>query len=316
MNIDVNYYIKQTTDLLLDFQLADVNGFEEITQNAGEMENRGVDLNIETVNIKTASGFTWTTSLNMGFLTNEVISLPGASLDDEGRRFIGGSRQRAIEGHPLNTFYLPRYVGINPNTGDAEYLDKEGNIQNSPSPAYRVIAGSPIPDFTGGFTNNFSFKGFDLSAFFSFSYGNEVYLRDFAFTENPVGGFNLNRSLLNYWTESNREGAFAPSPDSPTASTFGQNSTRMMLDGSFFRLRNLTFGYTLPASKVNAKFFQSARIYVMGQNLLTFRADEDLWDGRAQDPEVGYVSSNTFQGESFFTPPQARTITVGINAIF
>lgn len=314
--IDVNYFVKKTTDLLLDFQLADVNGFTNITQNAGEMENRGVDLNIQTVNIKTSSGFEWSTILNMGFLTNEVTSLPGASLDEEGRRFIGGANQRAIEGYSLNTFYLPRYVGINASNGNAEYLDKQGNIVNSPSPANRVVVGSAIPEFTGGFTNNFRFKGFDLSAFFNFSYGNDVYIGDFGFTENPVGGFNKARVLLNYWTESNKEGAFAPGKDSATKSTFGQASTRFLLDGSFLRLRNLTLGYTLRGSELNAKFFQSARFYVMGQNLLTFRTDEDLWENRAQDPEVGYVSSNTFQGQSFFTPPQAKTITVGVNMTF
>ena len=316
VSVGVNYFIKTTTDLLLDFQLADVNGFTNITQNAGEMENRGVDLDIETVNIQTPGGFEWTTNLNIGFITNEVTSLPEASLDDEGRRFIGGNDQRAIEGHPVNTFYMARYVGINSTTGDAEYLDKEGNIVNSPSPANRVIVGSAIPDFTGGFTNTFRYKELDLSAFFSFSYGNEVFISDLRFTENPVGGFNLSRSLLNYWTESNREGAFAPGINSASRTTFGQTSDRMLLDGSFFRLRNITLGYTLKADKINAGFFQSARVYVMGQNLITFRADEDLWDGRAQDPEVGYVSSNTFQGTSFFTPPQAKTVTVGINATF
>ncbi|MDX1941328.1 MAG: TonB-dependent receptor [Saprospiraceae bacterium] len=314
--VDVNYYLKNTTDMLLDFQLADPNGFSTLTQNAGEMQNRGVDLNIETVNIRTSGGFEWTTNLNIGFLENEVTSLPSGSLDAQGNRFIGGANQRAVEGYTVNTFYLPRYVGINSSNGNAEYLDATGNIATSPSPNYRVIVGSAIPDFTGGFTNNFTYKGIDLGIFFNFTYGNEVYLGDFAFTENPVGGFNKARVLLNYWTESNREGAFAPAATSATKNTFGQASTRFMLDGSFLRLRNVTLGYTLPAKKVNAKFFQSARIYVMGQNLWTRRADEDLWEGRAQDPEVGYASSNTFQGQSFFTPPQAKTITVGLNASF
>lgn len=316
LSVDVNYFIKNTTDLLLSFQLADPNGFSSLIQNAGEMQNRGVDLNIETVNVRTSGGFEWTTNLNVGFLTNEVTSLPGASVDAQGNRFVGGANQRSVEGYTVNTFYLPRYVGINANTGDAEYLDANGNIATSPSPNHRVIVGSAIPDFTGGFTNNFRYKGFDLGVFFNFSYGNEVYLGDFGFTENPIGGFNKARVLLNYWTEDNRENAFAPARTSATKSTFGQASTRFMLDGSFLRLRNLTLGYTLPASKVNARFFQNARVYVMGQNLLTFRADEELWEGRAQDPEVGYAASNTFQGQSFFTPPQARTITVGFSASF
>lgn len=314
--VDVNYYIKNTTDMLLDFPLADPNGFSVLTSNAGEMQNRGVDLNIETVNIRTRGGFEWTTNLNMGFVKNEVTSLPGAAKDAQGNRFVGGANQRAVEGYTVTTFYLPQYVGINSTNGNAEYLDLKGNIVNAPLAANRVITGSAIPDFTGGFTNNFKFKGFDLGVFFNFTYGNEVYIGDFGFTENPIGGFNKARALLNYWTENNKENAFAPAATSASRNTFGSPSTRFMLDGSFLRLRNLTFGYTLPAKNVNAKFFQSARVYVMGQNLWTLRADEDLWKGRAQDPEVGYASSNTFQGQSFFTPPQAKTITVGLNASF
>jgi len=313
VSIEANYYIKETTDMLLNFLLPEVNGFSSITRNAGTMENRGVDLNIKTINVRTPGGFEWTTNLNVGFLENEVTSLPDASVDAQGRRFVGGTYQRAIEGHAVNTFYMPRYVGINSSTGDAEWLDLDGNIVNTPSTANRVIVGSAIPDFTGGFTNNFRYKGFDLSAFFYFSYGSEVSLGELGFTENPTTNFNKSRKLLDFWTENNTD-AFAPAPNSPTASVFATTSTSRLLDGSFLRLRNFTIGYTIPAKKVNADFFQSARIYVMGQNLWTLRADG--WEGRGQDPEVGYVSSNTFQNQSFFTPPQARIITVGFNATF
>lgn len=312
--LDVNYFIKNTTDLLLDFQLADPNGFATIRQNAGEMQNRGVDLNIETTNIRSASGFEWTTNLNVGFLTNEVTSLPSGSLDAQGNLFVGGTNQRSVEGYSVNTFYLPRYSGINATTGNAEWLDVDGNIINSPSNAARVIVGSAIPDFTGGFTNNFRYKGFDLSAFLNFTYGNEVFLGDLNFTENPIGGFNKSRKLLNYWTENNREGAFAPAVTSATKSVFAQNSTLQLLDGSFLRLRNVTLGYTFRGKQFNTKVFQNARVYVMGQNLWTARAKE--WEGRGQDPEVGYASSNTFQGQSFFTAPQAKIITLGVNATF
>jgi TonB-dependent starch-binding outer membrane protein SusC len=312
--IDVNYFIKNTSDLLLDFQLADPNGFATLRQNAGEMQNRGVDLNIQTTNVRTRSGFEWTTNLNVGFLTNEVTSLPSGSLDAQGNRFVGGTNQRSVVGYSVNTFYLPRYVGINAANGDAEWLDAAGATIKAPSNAARLIVGDAIPDFTGGFTNNFTYKGLDLGVFFNFTYGNDVFLGELNFTENPIGGFNKARKLLNYWTESNKEGAFAPAVTSATKNVFAQNSTLQLLDGSFLRLRNVTLGYTLKGSQVSTKVFQSARVYVMGQNLWTLRAEG--WEGRGQDPEVGYLSSKTFQGQSFFTAPQARTITVGINATF
>ena len=311
--IDANYYIKNTIDLLLNFNLPDVNGFSTVSRNAGEMTNKGVDLNIQTVNMRTKD-FEWSTNLNVGFLKNEVTSLPDAALDEDGRPFLGGTNQRAIVGHSLNTFYLPRYVGINAETGDAEWLDRNGEIVKNASSANRVIVGSAIPKFTGGFTNNFSYKGIDLNVFFNFSYGNDVFLGDLNFTENPTTNFNKSRQLLNYWTESNKTGAFAPAPTSATRTVFAQNSTLQLLDGSFLRLRNITLGYTLRGKSINAKFFESVRVYVMGQNLWTLRAEG--WEGRGQDPEVGYASSNTFQGQSFFTPPQVKMITFGASVQF
>lgn len=323
LNIDVNYYIKETSDLLLDVPQPDVNGIAIITTNAGTMENRGIDLNIESINLRTSGGFEWSTNLNIGFVTNEIISLPGASRDAQGRRFVGGANQRAVEGETVTSFYLPVYSGINPTNGNAEWLDlngevaklPNGNVATSPIPANRVIVGSAIPDFVGGFTNNFKYKGLDLGVFFNFSYGNEVFLGDLNFTENPsTPGFNKSRKLLNYWTESNKENAFAPAATSPTKNTFAQNSTLQLLDGSFLRLRNITLGYNLPVNKLGVNFLKSLRVYAMGQNLWTLRAEG--WEGRGQDPEVGYVASNTFQGQSFFTAPQARSITFGVNVGF
>jgi len=266
--------------------------------------------------------FSWTLSINSTTYKNEITRMPESNPE-----IISGTKKLKV-GSSLFDYWLREWYGVDPATGNAEYRannfvasnsrinEKGDTLTTSLNNARFRYNGSAIPDFTGGFTNNFRYRGFDLGVFFNFSYGNEVYLGDFGFTENPIGGFNKARVLLNYWTENNRENAFAPARTSATKSTFGQASTRMMLDGSFLRLRNLTLGYTLPASKVNARFFQNARVYVMGQNLLTFRADEELWEGRAQDPEIGYAASNTFQGQSFFTPPQARTITVGFSASF
>jgi len=312
LSLDVNYYEKNTTDLLLDFNLPEALGISSITRNAGEMRNRGVDLNIRSVNVRTQD-FEWTTSLNMGFLDNEILDLPGASVDPDGNPFIQGSpSQRAIVGHSANTFYLVRYNGLN-NEGDATWLDAEGNETTSYSSNDRVIVGSAIPEFTGGFTNTIRYKGLDFSFLFNFVYGNEVMLDELRFTENIIGGFNLSTRVLDYWTESNQD-AFAPSPDSPTATTFAQRSTLQLMDGSFLRLRNITLGYTINGDDVGVGVLNSARFYVMGQNLWTLVAD----DFRGQDPEVNEAGAgdNLSQGESFFTPPQPKMVTVGVNITF
>ncbi len=313
VSLDVNYYQKKTTDLLLDIPLPLLNGFASITRNAGEMENRGVDINLNTVNVKTKK-FEWKTNFNIGFLQNEVLSLPEATKDLDGRQFVGGTLQRAIVGHSINTFFMVPYKGINPDNGNAEWIARDGSTINTVSPNERQIVGDAIPDFTGGFSNTFNYNGFDLNVFFNFTYGSSIYLGDLTFTENPIGGFNYARRVADYWTESNRDAAF-PAATSATRNVFSQASTLHLLDGSFIRLRNISLGYTLKGSQLKTKAFQNVRLYVMGQNLWTLRAKG--WEGRGQDPEIADAgNANLRQGQSFFTPPQAKMITGGLNITF
>lgn len=314
LSIDANYYIKKTSDMLLNFQVPHTTGFTSITRNAAEMENKGIDLDI-SADIIRSKDFSWTTKLSVGFLSNEVTSLPDATVDAQGRRFIAGSaNQRAIEGESVNSFYLIRYLGVNSQTGDAEWLDVNGNPTTSPTAADRVITGSAIPDFTGGFTNTLRFKNFDLNAFFSFSSGNDVFLGEFRFLDIlNSGGFNKSIDVLNFWRQPG-DVAFAPAADSQTKGTFRQRSTAQLFDGSFLRLKNVTLGYTLSGTGFgNGKVFKSIRLYAMGTNLLTFNSS----DFRGADPEVSANGQNNLiQGESFFTPPQARTITFGARVTF
>lgn len=312
IGFNVNFYVKNTSDLLLDFNLPETSGFSFITRNAGEMRNTGVDLDLRLTPIR-AGDFVWNASLNVGWLDNEILSLPGASLDADGNEFIQGTAsQRAIVGQSANTFFLVEYNGIN-ESGDAEWLDLDGNPTTTYSSGNRVIVGSAIPDFTGGFTNSFRYKSLDFSFLFNFVYGNMVMLDELRFMENTGAPFNISTRVLDFWTPENTDGV-VPSPESSTFFLNGQRSTNQLMDGSFLRLRNVTLGYTLKGDALNTKAFGSIRAYVMGQNLLTFTNP----DFRGQDPEVngGGVAENLDQGESFFTPPQARTITIGVNANF
>lgn len=312
LNVNVNFWNKNTTDLLLDFNLPEVLGISNITQNAGEMRNTGVDFDLRAT-VAQRGDFEWRLNFNAAYLDNEILVLPGAPLDDEGRPFLQGTAsQRAIVGEDANTFYLVRYNGVD-EEGNATWLDKEGNPTTTYTTANRVIAGSAIPDWTGGITNIFRYKDLDFSFLFNFVYGNDVYLGDLRFTENTAAPFNISTRLLDFWTPQNTDGV-VPSPDSPTFLNYGQRSTNQLMNGSFLRLRNITLGYTLRGDALNTDAFGSIRAYVLGQNLLTFTAD----DFRGQDPEVndGGAGNNLRFGESFFTPPQAQTVTIGINASF
>ncbi|SEW08597.1 TonB-linked outer membrane protein, SusC/RagA family [Chitinophaga sp. YR573] len=317
LQLNIDYYRKNSKDVLLYVAFPSTTGFGYGTKNSGKMQNNGVDLQITGVVVKNKD-FEWTTSLNAGYLKNIVTQLPSDTRDEEGRNFIIGSYngQRAIQGYSLNSFYLIRYKGINAETGDPEWYTKDGKATTAPTSNDQVIAGSALPKFTGGFNNTFRYKHFDLGINFYFSTGNKVMLSEFQYLDNPTYGLNVSKDLLNYWKQPGDK-AFAPSATSASWSSqnnIAQVSTAQLFDGSYLRLKTLTLGYNLPAALLsNTHVLNSARVYVLGQNLWTATKK----GFRGADPEVsGYGSNGQVAGESFFSLPQPKTITIGVNLVF
>lgn len=312
INLDVNLYRKRTKNNLIGVPLPFTSGFPSVNQNIGRIENKGIDIELNTVNAR-SKNFEWNTSFNFGYLKNTVLSLP-TNKDEEGRdHLVISGAQRAIVGFSRNTFYMIRYIGVNPATGDAEWLNKDGKPTTTPVAADRKVVGSAIPKFTGGFTNSFRFRDFDLSAFFNFAYGNKVLISGLEFTENlGTGSFNKSPKVLDYWRKPG-DRTFAPSLASSTAPIFNQSSTLQLQDGSYARLKTLSLGYKLPkAATDKIKFVRSARFYVLGQNLFIIQNK----DFRGPDAEVSANGGGLAQGESFFALPQSRTYTVGVNISF
>src|SRR5690606_10729776 len=313
LDLKVNYFYKNTDGLLLDVPIPYTTGYRTLTQNVGEMENKGWEFSVNSTNINRGD-FRWTTGFNISFIKNKILSLPeGSSVDAEGRRIVGAGSQRAIEGHSLNSFYMIRYKGVNPETGDAEWLKKDGTPTTSPTADDRVIVGKGDPDFFGGLTNTFTYKGFELNAFLQFVSGNKLLLDELSFLEDVTLPYNKVTRMLNYWKQPG-DRAFAPSMSSPTVTSFTPTSTLQLQNGSYMRLKNLTLRYKLPAELLQkSNFISRARVYVMGQNLWTLQ-DKDF---RGADPEISADgASNRFLGESFFAVPQAKTITFGVSLGF
>lgn len=313
LDLKVNYFYKNTDGLLLDVPIPYTTGYRTLTQNIGEMENKGWEFSVNSTNINRGD-FRWTTGFNISFIKNKILSLPeGSSVDAEGRRIVGAGSQRAIEGHSLNSFYMIRYKGVNPETGDAEWLKKDGTPTTSPTADDRVIVGKGDPDFFGGLTNTFTYKGFELNAFLQFVSGNKLLLDELSFLEDVTLPYNKVTRMLNYWKQPG-DRAFAPSMSSPTVTSFTQTSTLQLQNGSYMRLKNITLSYNLPAELLQkSNFISRARVYVMGQNLWTLQ-DKDF---RGADPEISADgASNRFLGESFFAVPQAKTITFGVSLGF
>jgi TonB-dependent starch-binding outer membrane protein SusC len=315
IDLKLNYYDKITSGILLDEPFPFTTGFASASRNIGKMKNSGVEIDLN-VNLITKKDLTWSVGMNAAYLENKILELPNAATDLDGNRFVAGSgAQRAVVGRSLNEFFLVQHVGVNPQTGNFEWLSKEGAPTTTYSANNRVFVGSAIPKWVGGLNTSLSYKGIDFNTLFSFTYGNKVLIDGLRFTENmnSGAGFNKSTDLLDYWKQPG-DVTFAPSLASTTAPLFNQLSTLQLQDGSFLRLRNMSIGYTIPEKIIGKlKGFRTIRVYGLGQNLWLLKSK----NFRGPDPEVSANGpSNQVLGESFFALPQARTITFGLNLGF
>ena len=311
---EIDYYIKNTDDLLLSTQIPSSTGFTSVFKNVGSMENKGWEFALNSVNINRE--FRWNSSFNIAFNTNKVTNLDGQIIT-AGNPAIW----RVMEGQPIGVLYTAEYAGVDPENGDALfYLNEEGNetTNNLPDAANRIV-GDPNPDFWGGFSNSFSYRGFDLSFMFQFVYGNDMYLHANMWQAAGLR-WEDNHTLHyynNFWTGPGDDDAYYPQPRLYQSNGYGTSSMHIF-DASYIRLKDLTLGYTLPRRIVQGANLETVRIFVRGFNLLTF-TDYPGYDPETSSPNtaaVGTQSNNIQQGWDFFTAPQPRTITFGLNLTF
>ena len=315
VGLNVSYFKRNTTDLLFNVPLPEQTGDLNISLNSGELENSGWEFEL-TADVIKSKDFNWNLRLNVNTLDNEVISIESNEIDDQGRRFTDNGAARLREGSPLSQFFLVRAVGVNAQTGDFEWLDIDGNVTTTPNlNTDRVDVGKALPDIAGGFTHTLNYKNFDLSAAFNYSVGNDILVDGLRFIDgfDAIGGtINVRRQNLDFWRQPGDQ-AFLPNPASATANNANQRSTAQLFSGDYLRLKNLTVGYTLPASILDKlDFFSSVRFYGTATNLWTVKGD-DL-DGI--DPENNNTGNPTALGQSFFTAPQAITYLFGLNLQF
>ena len=337
LGITVDWYLKTTRDLLLDAVLPQSTGFFSAMKNIGKIRNSGWELTLNTVNIQTKN-FKWSSNFNIAFNKNKVLELAenqtalltSAYFD---QNYNAQPTYISKVGYPMGMMYgyiyegtykyddfynsggtytlrpdVPAYTGeTNTQPGMPKYKDVNGDGKIDSSDRTFIGRGQPI--HTGGFTNDFSYKGFDLSIFFQWSYGNDILNANRLFFENVNGKKDLNQfaSYADRWTPEN------PESDIPAATKSSSNqvvSSRVIEDGSFLRLKTVTLGYNIPTKYTKRWKIANARVYVAGQNLWT------LTGYSGYDPEVSIRNSAITPGLDYSAYPRAYAVNFGVSLGF
>ncbi len=315
---EMAYFFKKSEDVFINVAITATSGYGSQWQNIATIENEGVEFSINTKNLTGA--FQWDTQFNISTLRNEVTDVGGLTTEEIG----GGTNDtRILKGYPVGTNRLVRVSRIDPEDGRPVYLDKQGNETKTykfeGEEGYAVPAGRVIPDFTGGFTNTFRYKGFTLSALFTFSYGAQIYDSSAKRQMGLAADWNFRTDIFDRWR---KPGDIAKYPRmSCKGATYGKdgeqwfNSTMWLFDGDYLRLKNLTFSYDIPRDLISRAGISSMRVFLAGTNLLTFT------NYPGADPEVARDNDdardrNMSANVSFLTPPQEKVFTFGLNVSF
>lgn len=311
---EIDYYIKKTNDLLLDVPVPGTSGFDVQTRNIGAVDNKGFEFVLNTSNI--TGEFKWNTSFNFSINKNKVTELGMQDIID-----AGNSRNMNVVkvGEPLGVFYGAEYAGVDPANGDAIWFvnekDDKGNIVNPEATtndfgaANFVVLGHPTPDYMAAITNTIGYKGLELAFTFQGVSGNMIHLSgDIFMAANAPWFDNQTTDQLDCWK---KPGDIVDIPQPRIGYSNGDQarSSRYLSDGSYLKLRSLTLSYELPQKIISKAKFDRIRVYLQAENLLTFTKYIG-WD-----PEVSSDDfvDNVISGVDFYSAPQPRSITLGIN---
>ncbi len=308
LSLELDVYRKLTTDMLLSAPVPYSSGYETVSKNVGSMENRGLELGINSVNIN-RGGFSWNTTFNISFNKNKVIALTGGS-----DIFIGSTVVR--EGEPVGSFFGFVHQGTWSTAEESQatkYLKRPGDVKYQDvnqdgviNDKDRVIIGKGIPNGFGTLLNSFKYKNFDLTVDLQFMYGNNVLFRSEHSAEDRQGIANSFKTVLNAWTPTNQDTPIAQLR--PVSAGYNTNEdTHRVKDGSFIRGRNLLLAYTFPAALVEKIRLNRLRAYASVQNFFLSTKY------RGYDPEVSTTGNAFDQGVALYDYPKPRVFMVGLN---
>ena len=347
LTISPEFYLNKSSHLLLNSKVPASSGYTTMLRNIGKTRNIGMDLTISSVNIQN-DNLTWSTDFNMSFNKNKIEALSGEDYFLEEAQFgFNQNTHKIAVGEPIGQFYgfktiglyqvgdfdydaatgtytlkegLPVRDGVQPGYWKFEDVNKDGVVDDND----RTVIGNANPVVYGGLNNTLSFKGFDLSVFFTYSIGAEV-LNATKLNNTLIGGTNRNALDLanssHRWMTIDTDGNKLSSPEMLESANRGKTVASVadlqqgsyyihswaVEDASFLRLGNVTFGYTFPRRLVKDWNIKKLRLYFTGSNLFVATPYSGF------DPEVSTKGNNLTPGVDFGAYPRNRSFVFGLN---
>lgn len=320
VDISVDVYNNDNKDLLLNVPVSPSTGFFELTDNVGVVRNQGIEFMIDSENIRTKD-FSWSTNFNIAFNKNEVISTP----DNDPFIQAAGSTtvyQEVKPGQDIFSWYMPKWYGVDPDNGDPLWIklidDGSGKIIKESTNVYAdadlQVVGKATPKFNGGFSNTFRYRSLSLMVNTVFSVGGDIYnrSREFFDADGAYLGYNMQK-LTNDWSRWEEPGDIATHPKLAMNGNKASNKTssRYLEDGSYLRIKNVTFAYNASQKVADAIGAKNLKVFVSGDNLFTFTKFSGM------DPEVSLQSSAwSLAGLYTFSYPISRQFLIGLDITF
>lgn len=307
----VDVYQKDNDKLLFGRPLPSDSGFGSITENIGKIRNRGIEVELNSVNISTTD-FSWNTRFNVAFSENEILELPDGNDISPSSTF-----NSLIIGKPIGLIQVPRWAGVNPADGRPMWYDANGNITYRPEQDLDAIEyNDGTANIVGGFGNTLNYRGFSLDAFFQFSFGQWAFSgTDYYFTRTPDFLMNLTTEVLDRWQ---KPGDITYYPRAiEGGNDYGETNnyrtqlgTQAIYNASYIRLKNVSLSYNLPNRVVDMIGVRGVRLYASGINLLTFTA----WPW--YDPEVARSTTDIYGNQTYASYPTEKQVYGGIEIQF
>lgn len=306
----LEYFYRKTSDMLFFFNVPLSLGYSGYYDNIGDMRNSGIEVSLNAFPVKTQS-VQWSINANLTHYTNKITMLPDEhkKMDVEGYSGYQSGGRYYGEGLPIYTFYMPKYAGVEPDTGLPMWYREENGATvttTSYSEASDYLCGDPTPVIYGGFGTSVSFYGVDISAQFSYSVGGLVYDSGYAAVMRPPGtstGSNIHKDMLGAWTPANHDTSV------PRFQYLDENisaqSDRFLTDGSYLNFQSAQIGYTFPQKMVDKLKLSRLRLYLLCDNIFYISARRGL------DPRYSFNGTTNYAVNS-----PVRTLSGGINITF